>query len=969
MVRFARFTIVLSALALAAPLVAQTQTPAKFAVFTRNYNNQRTGANTSEKTLNTSNVNSRQFGKLFQMPVDDQVYAGLLYAPDVLIAGRKHNVLYISTVNNTVYAFDADQPGPPLWYHNFNGTGRPTDHHEVGQACRIYNDFIGNIGIVGTPVISPDRTMYFVTRTVEAGNTYQRLHAIDIATGRERPNSPQVIRATVPGIGEDSIRSVVTFNSVTNNQRSALAYSEGVVYIAWASFCDTRPYHGWMMSYDATTLRQLGVFNTTPNNRESGIWMSGAGPAFDSAGNLYVTTGNGSYNGTTEFGEALLKLQKRTLHPLDFFAPSNYNTLNEFDLDFGTQGVTVLPGTDLLVTGGKEGKVYLVDSSAMGGSAAADLQLPHVMQAIDATVRPHQSHHLHNSIPTWKGPDGVNIYAWGENDFLRAYRFDPASKKFQHPAFASADVLPPMGMPAGMMTISADGSKHGTGIVWATAPRIGDANQMTVPGNLYAFDAENLKLLWSSTSAGDDILNFAKGSPPVVANGKVYAASISSFVSVFGLRDQAPKSANLALNARATGSAPCQQPQTPDKAVNGSSQSGPTDKWCSSAEKPWLQIDLGRPVEIGRFVIEHAGAGGDDLLQNTREFNIELSEDGKQFRQVVDVWNNIQSITTHDIHPATARYVRLNILQPAQPGADPVQAGVANVYEFEVLPPITPSKDDVPRPAKMQPSLAAADPPPTKTPAAPPDVATPSGEDVEYTPSRVAMKVLQPGSGDDRPGVNDCVRARFNMWERNGKLFASSLNDAEIVCVSTAIAGVSEALRRMVPGEKRRVWIPADATYRMGEMHRMHARPEEDEAPPHEDLTCDLELVSVLHAPPTPPPTPPGRAMYTASGLAYEILAPATGTAQPAPNSTVKIQFTGWTSRGHLFESTMMTGHPALLSLAGAMPGLREALTQMKVGQKARFWIPAALAFGKDAADRFNPDGDLIYEVELLEVQ
>ena len=946
-------------------LIASAAAQTRFEVLTRNYNNQRTGANTSEKILNTSNVNAQHFGKLFQMPVDDQVYAGLLYAADVLVAGRKHNIVYVATVNNTVYAFDADKPGPPLWYRNFNGNGRPTDHKEVGQACRNYNDFIGNIGIVGTPVISPGRTMYFVTRTVEGGNTFERLHAIDIATGRERVGSPKVITATVPGIGDDAIRGKITFNAVTHNQRSALAYADGVVYIAFASFCDTRPYHGWMMSYDATTLAQLGVFNSTPNNRESGIWMSGAGPAFDRAGNLYVTTGNGTYDGATEFGETMLKLEKRTLRLLDFFAASNYNTLNEFDLDFGTQGPTAIPDTNLLVTGGKEGKVYVVDTAAMGGEAPGDLQLPQVLQAIDLSVRPRQSHHMHNAIPVWKGPGGVSIYPWGENDFLRAYRYDPAAHKFAQAPFATADVLPPMGMPGGMMTISADGSRAGSGILWATLPRAGDANQSLVPGNLYAFDAENLRLLWSSTGAGDDPLNFAKGSPPIVANGKVYVASVSNFVSVYGLREGDAKSQNLALNARASGSAPCEFTQTPDKAVNGSAQSGPADKWCSSATHPYLQIDLGKEEKIGRFVIEHAGAGSDDLLMNTREFNIQLSDDGVHYRQVVDVWKNDQSITTHDIPPATARYVRLNIVIPTQ-----TDETAANIYEFQVFPPITPPLPEAAKPSPPAASLAKADPPPVHAPAAPGDVAAP-GSDAEFTASRVGMKVLQPGSGSEHPTANDCVRARFNVWERDGALFSSSLGESEIVCMNTAIVGVAEALKLMVAGEKRRVWVPADLTFREGQHARMMMRPEEMEAPPHKDLTVDVELVSVLKSPALPKvlTAAPMHALHTVSGLAYEVLAKGQGTAHPAPNSTVKVHFTGWTSDGRLFESTTMTGHPALVPLAAAMPGLREGLTYMTVGEKVRFWIPAPLAFGVHPSDRFNPAGDLIYEIELLGVQ
>src|SRR5215468_1492853 len=179
-------------------------------VLTRAYDNQRTGANLSEKTLKPSNVSSGQFGKLFMLPVDDQIYAGLLYAADVRIAGGRHNVLYVATVNNSVYAFDADRFGAPLWYRNFNGGGRPTRNSEVGKACKEgYKDFIGNIGIVGTPVIGPDRTMYFVTRTVEGAGTVQRLHAIDITTGADRPHSPRIIKAIVPGVGDGSSYFVV----------------------------------------------------------------------------------------------------------------------------------------------------------------------------------------------------------------------------------------------------------------------------------------------------------------------------------------------------------------------------------------------------------------------------------------------------------------------------------------------------------------------------------------------------------------------------------------------------------------------------------------------------------------------------------------------------------------------------------------------------------------------------------------
>src|SRR5579859_7291046 len=249
----------------------------QFQVLTRGYANQRTGANVAERVLKPATLKSGNFAKLFMVPVDDEIYAGLLYAADVSINGGKHTVLYVATVNNSVYAFDADKLGAPLWYRNFNGSGRPTRNTEVGQACHIYHDFRGNIGIIGTPVIGPDRTMYFVTRTVDYGTTVQRLHAIDISNGRDRATSPQVIAAKVPGKGDGSIAGVVAFDPITENQRPALALSNGTVYIGWASFCDTRPYHGWMMAYDAKSLAQVGVFNTSPNGNMAGIWMSGAG--------------------------------------------------------------------------------------------------------------------------------------------------------------------------------------------------------------------------------------------------------------------------------------------------------------------------------------------------------------------------------------------------------------------------------------------------------------------------------------------------------------------------------------------------------------------------------------------------------------------------------------------------------------------------------------------------------------------
>ncbi len=681
-----------------------TAAQAQVNVLTRNYDNQRTGTNLSETILNTSNVNASQFGKLFMFPVDDQVFAGILYVSSLPIAGGVHNVIYVATVNNTVYAFDADTFGPPLWQRNFNGAGRPTHNNEVGQACGTYRDFLGNgnfgnlanIGIVGTPVIDgTSHTMYFVTRTVEGAATVQRLRAIDIATGLDRPSGSQVIdqSVTFPGTGEDSNGTVVSFNPVTANQRPGLTLSQGVIYVGWSSYCDTHPYHGWVMSFDATTLARLGVFNTTPNGRGASAWMSGAAPAIDAGGNVYITTGNGSNNGTTDFSESLLKLAPTTLTLQDFFTASNFNNLDNTDLDFNPSGPVMLPGTNFVTTGAKEGKIYLVDTGNLGHFAPGDTEIQQVLQAVDPTIRGTGTHHIHNASPVWNSPEGLNLYVWGENDFLHGYRFDPVAKTFQVPSFDNGGVLAPAGMPGGHMVISANGSTPGTGVLWASIPRNGDANQMTVAGHLFAFNAETLQLLWSSTAPGDDTLNFAKGSPPVEANGKVYLASQSNFVSVYGLRSAPPASLNLALNRPATGSpvtasAPCDPADTPDKAFNGSAEGGPADKWCSGVANPFLQVDLGSNFSLNRFVLEFAGAGGEDLGMNIRDYLIQVSVDGTNFETVANVTGNLFSIATHDVAGVTGRFVRLIVLSPTS------ATNPASIYEFQVYGAAAPSTPD-----------------------------------------------------------------------------------------------------------------------------------------------------------------------------------------------------------------------------------------------------------------------------------
>ncbi len=493
-----------------------------FNVLTRAYDNQRSGVNPAETVLTTQNVNANQFGKLFQVEVDDELYASLLYASAVRIGDVAHNVIYAATVSNTLYAIDADQ-GEVLWSRGYNGSGRATRIQDTGAFGGCFN-VTEHTGITGTPAIDgATQTLYLVTHTLTNGQQQHWLHAVDITSGAERAGSPIVI-------GADG------FNSTYANQRPALALSRGVVYVAFASHCDAGAYHGWLMGFDATTLARTALVNVTPNGNQGGIWMGGAGPAFDAAGNMYIATGNGSFNGSSQFSMSLVKFSPRSLDRYGYFTPSNYASLNNEDLDLGSAGPSFVPDQNLVVIGGKGGTMYVLNSGALGQRVDGDTQIPQRFAAVSTAPRPSGTHHIHNGVVLWKSPSGTNMYVWGENDFLRAYRFNASRGKFDTPAFAVGSVLPPQGMPGGMMALSANGSQAGTGILWATTQAAGDANNATVPGTLHAFDASTLRLLWQSRSPGDDMLSLAKYNAPLVANGKVYVPSFSKIISVYGPR-------------------------------------------------------------------------------------------------------------------------------------------------------------------------------------------------------------------------------------------------------------------------------------------------------------------------------------------------------------------------------------------------------------------------------------------------
>ncbi len=537
-----------------------TKSPSSFvAVLTHHNDNSRTGMNLSESQLNVTNVNTNQFGLVFTRAVDDQIYAQPLVMTNVSIPGRgTHNVVLVATVNDSVYAFDADDASvtTPYWTTSFINAPNiippsNADMSAIGACGGDYQDFSGNMGIVGTPVIDPAAgTLYLVARTKEYGTNFvQRLHALDVSSGAERPNSPVIINAAYPGSGDGNEDGVIAFDPIRQNQRPGLALVEGVVYIGWSSHCDNGPYHGWLMGYDQITLERVVVYNDTPDGSDGGIWMSGQAPAADASGNLYLVTGNGTVDtsGGANRGESFLKLTRdgANLTVASWFTPYNWQDLENGDLDLGSGGLLLIPGTTLAFSGGKQGVVYLVDRNTMGGLTSSTTTNDNIVQSFSVS-----SDQVHGGAIWWDGPGNSYGYIWPASVFLQQYTFDPVAGRFTLPALAQSPTAAPPGQPGGMLALSAQGTNADSGIVWAVHQLSGDANQQVRPGILHAYNAQNVGLkLWNSeqVSPRDSVGNFAKFVPPTVANGKVYLATFSNRLNVYGLSNPPPVTLTVGL--------------------------------------------------------------------------------------------------------------------------------------------------------------------------------------------------------------------------------------------------------------------------------------------------------------------------------------------------------------------------------------------------------------------------------------
>ena len=522
-------------------------------VLTYHNNVSRDGTNTHEFALITANVNQSTFGKLFSCHTDGAIYAQPLWIPNLTVTGTPHNVIIVATQHESIYAFDADAaPCTTLWHVSLidsahGGASGETSVPSSGTGALVgsgYGDISPEVGITGTPVIDPTTsTLYVVSKSVNSSQQFfQRLHAIDITTGSERIALPQSIDSSisVPGTGAGSVSGRVAFDPRNESQRPGLVLSNGVVYVAWASHEDHDPYHGWVIGFSASTLLPVAnaVFNSTPNQvgmlsySRGGIWMGGGAPAVDSSGNLFLITGNGTFDANTggsNYGDSVIKLGTSSgLSVADYFTPLDQASLDANDTDFGSGAATVLvdqpsgPVAHLLIGGGKQGNLFLLNRDNLGKfSGSAN----NVVQAIN----------LGNSIfatPVfWQN----NLYVAGVGA-LKQFTFNTSIGKFNGAPFSQSATS--YGFPGATPSLSSSGATNA--IIWALDSTLYCTPQSPGCGAtvLHAYDATNLATeLWNSSQASanrDQAGHAVKFTVPTVANGKVYVGTRGNDSTVLG---------------------------------------------------------------------------------------------------------------------------------------------------------------------------------------------------------------------------------------------------------------------------------------------------------------------------------------------------------------------------------------------------------------------------------------------------
>jgi hypothetical protein len=560
-------------------------------VLTNRYDNSRRGANTNEIVLTQDNVNVNDFGKVFTRGVDGQIYAQPLIVSNVSFPRiGQRSVVIVATTRNMVYAFDAEDPAAwhPIWRTTLDdGDATPVPRTDYGSG---YQDFTSEIGVSSTPVIDKKTRTIYVTakskRIVKKRPHFRyQLYALSLLTGKPKLRSPALIADTIvndlsnhdqakdftfvagpkaKGSGSGNVKGTITLNAFLQQQRTALLLQDGVIYMGFGSHGDYGNYHGWILAYDAKTLGLLAAYCTTPDWGDGGVWQSSCGLAADDEGYIYAVCGNGSSGdpGVPQlqsgpfFGHAVLKLKLnrkgRTFSLADWFVPFDIVVRNQNDDDL-CAGPVLLPSDDTWSTRklprgkvgawGKDRAYYILDTGNFGKFTPGQNNIHQFAPEMTKPENgPNNTAHIHCAPVVFTDPIvGPVSYVWGENDQLRGYPFDIAIEKFatQAPANLLGTNILPWGMPGGMLAVSCNGTKPGAAIVWALHPAAGNANTQTVAGTLQAFKADDLRqAIWTSNHdprGSDDLGDFAKFCPPVIANGKVYVATFSQQLVVYGL--------------------------------------------------------------------------------------------------------------------------------------------------------------------------------------------------------------------------------------------------------------------------------------------------------------------------------------------------------------------------------------------------------------------------------------------------
>ena len=499
-------------------------------VTTSQYDNARSGANRVETTLTPRNVNVHNFGKIFTLKVDGDIYAQPLFLTGLDIPGKgRHDVLFVATEHDSIYALDAyGHPASPLWRVNFLRNGVTTVAADDVDCPFITPE----VGITSTPVIDADTgTLYVLARTkertgVSPSHYTQSLHALAVTTGLEKFGGPVDIKATVNGRGTGSQSGRVEFDPLRENPRASLLLANGSVYLTWASSCDVGSYHGWVMAYDAHTLKQKAVFNASPDGDDSGIWASDTGPVADTRGNLFLATGNGRFDavkGGRDYGDSLLKLDGQSLKLDDYFAPFNVEKLDADDKDLGSGGPVLLPAqsgphSHLVVIAGKGGTIYLIDRDHMGH------------------YQPNSDSQAVQTIPSPGGGVYGSMAYWNHNFYVLSNSSNGALRQFvMREGKLMLKATSGSRFPAicATPTVSANGVRDG--VLWVLRSKAWNANDTNAV--LYAFDAvDSSRLLYDSEQdPSRDRAGLAlRFNIPTIMNGHVYVGAKHE-VDVYGL--------------------------------------------------------------------------------------------------------------------------------------------------------------------------------------------------------------------------------------------------------------------------------------------------------------------------------------------------------------------------------------------------------------------------------------------------